>query len=152
MDRKIYLWDAKTLEAKRGVGFVGHRDNVTGIVFWNDGESLISSDAAGDVIMWDVSTRRPFARLGGPADDVTSLDVSETTATLLASSEDDAVWAWTLDPAEWRALACQLAGRNMTQIEWQRYGDGTARVRHCPQWGPAGGDVRDASYSSGLAE
>jgi WD40 repeat protein len=152
MDRRVQLWDSETLDATKDTEFTGHKGNVTGIVFWDDGNTLISSDDAGEVLVWDVSERRLFGVLGGPTDDVMSLEVDDASATLLASSEDGAVWTWTLDPAQWRARACELAGRNMTQAEWDRYGDGKKRVRHCEQWPPDGNDVRDANYSDNLTD
>ncbi|HEX4981804.1 MAG TPA: hypothetical protein VFV63_08905, partial [Ilumatobacteraceae bacterium] len=152
MDRRISLWDTGTLAARPGGEFTGHRGNVTGIVFWDGGDTLISSDDAGDIVMWDVSDRRQFARLGGPTDDVTSLDLDADSATLLASSEDGYLWTWSLDPELWRHLACQLAGRNMTQAEWEVYGDGGTRVRHCVDFPAEDGDVRDADYSGSLTD
>ena len=152
MDRRISLWDADTLEPLPGGEFTGHRGNVTGIVFWDGGDTLISSDDAGDVLVWDVSERRQFARLGGPADGLRSLEVDTATATLLATSEDGYVWTWSLDPAEWRSLACFLAGRNMTQVEWDVYGDGGTRVRHCPAFPAEDGQVRDAEYGESLSD
>ena len=152
LDKRISLWDTETLEARPGGEFTGHRGNVTGIVFWDGGETLISSDDAGDVLMWDVSGRRQFGRLGGPGDDVKSLEIDTETATLLASSEDGLVWTWTLDPDKWRSRACELAGRNMTQAEWDSYGDGTTRVRHCVDLRSEEGDARDAEYHDSLTD
>ncbi len=152
MDRRISLWDTDTLEARPGGEFTGHRGNVTGIVFWDGGETLISSDDAGDVLMWDVSERRLFGTLGGPTDDVRSLEVDSASETLLASSEDGFVWTWTLDPDEWRFRACELAGRNMTQAEWELYGDRGTRVAHCDGVRTEEGDVRDAVYDTALTD
>jgi WD40 repeat protein len=152
MDRRISLWDADTLDALPGGLFTGHRGNVTGIVFWDGGDTLMSADDAGDVLLWDVSDRRQFARLGGPLDDVTSLSVDRDTSTLLASSEDGHLWTWNLDPVAWRDFACQLAGRNMTQAEWELYGDGGVRVRHCADLPAGDGDVRDADYGQSLID
>ena len=39
-----------------------------------------------------------------------------------------------IDPESWRAQACEIAGRNLTLIEWQQFiGDETYR-KTCPQW------------------
>ncbi len=143
-DRRIQLWDAETLDP-RGAALAGHRGSVAGIVFWDDDETLISADGAGAVIMWDVSGREEFARLGGPTDGINALDVDRRNARLLAAGEDDAAWTWTLDQAQWRERACALANRNMTDAEWRRFGDGGTKVRHCPDL-PIDGDARDADY------
>ena len=80
------------------------------------------------------------------------MDLDADSATLLASSEDGSLWTWSLDPELWRDLACQLAGRNMTQAEWDVYGDGGTRVNHCVDYPAEEGDVRDADYSQSLAD
>lgn len=149
-DRGIQLWDAVSLEPI-GEPLAGHRGNVSGIVFWDDDETLISTDSAGAVIVWDVSGREEVARLGGPTDGLFSLDLDPEGRLLLASSEDDAAWTWTLDQSEWRERACELANRNMTDVEWQRFGDGGTKVRHCPDF-PIDGEFRDARYDDRLTD
>jgi WD40 repeat protein len=52
----------------------------------------------------------------------------------VATTLDDAgkVQRWDLDPASWRALACAIAGRNLSLAEWTRY-VGTESYREtCP--------------------
>jgi WD40 repeat protein len=44
---------------------------------------------------------------------------------------------WDLDPAHWEAIACSIAGRNLTQSEWKQYLPGRPYQLTCPQW-PAG--------------
>ena len=60
----------------------------------------------------------------------------------LATENDDnndggRVQIWDLDPAAWRAAACNEAGRNLTRSEWTQYLGGAYRAT-CAQW-PAGG-------------
>jgi hypothetical protein len=38
-----------------------------------------------------------------------------------AASSDDGVVVWELDPAHCEPAACDLAGRNLTREEWDRY-------------------------------
>lgn len=151
-DRKISLWDTGTLESKVNTEFSGHRGVVTGIVYWDDGETLISSDDAGAVIMWDLSEQRPFAGFGGPERAVLSLEVDDDSQTLLGASDDGAVWTWTLDPDQWRERACLLAGRNLTSAEWDLYGDGGRLVRHCEMFSTEESDARDANYGEALTD
>lgn len=147
LDRAIRLWDleTETIQPRDGA-FEGHREAVTGIAFTDGGETLISSDQAGDVVMWDVSLRRQITRLGGPTDGINALDINGST--VAAASEDDVVWLWTLDQEEWRERACLLAGRNMTPAEWDRFGSGSP-VQHCPQWP---GQGKEAVYSDRLTD
>jgi len=149
-DRRIRLWNTETLEGSDDL-FTGHREFITGIVFTDGGATLISSDLAGEVLMWDVSLRRQFGALLGPSDGLNSLEISGEV--LLAAGEDDAIWTWILDRAVWREQACLLAGRNMTQAEWDRYGDGSAMVRHCAMWPFTGtGDGRVPEYNEQLTD
>ncbi len=134
-DRRIWLYETET-GTRRTPAFVGHRDDLTGLEFIEDDETLIASDRDGAVRLWDVSERRPIGVLGGPQDGVSAIDVSEDGTRLVAASEDDTVHAWILSPDEWLRRACVLAGRNMTEAEWDRYGRGDY-VRHCPDYGDA---------------
>ena len=149
-DRMIRIWSSDTFEPIGGE-FVGHRGAVSGIVFWDDDETLISSDDAGEILMWDRSEGQEFARLTGPQDGLNALAVDRPAQILIAAGEDDAVWGWTLDQDRWRELACNRAGRNMTPAEWQRYGDGGTRVRHCAQFADDG-DTREAEYTNELTD
>jgi hypothetical protein len=46
---------------------------------------------------------------------------------------DGHIEVWQLDPEIWIAAACRLAGRNLTQAEWERYGvRGEPLPRTCP--------------------
>jgi WD40 repeat protein len=44
---------------------------------------------------------------------------------------------WDVDLTDWEATACRIAGRNLTQAEWQQYLAGQPYHVTCPQW-PAG--------------
>jgi hypothetical protein len=45
---------------------------------------------------------------------------------------------WDLDADHWEAAACKVAGRNLTQDEWQRYFPNAGHYRvTCPGY-PAG--------------
>ena len=58
----------------------------------------------------------------------------------LTSIDPDAisVGAWSLDPAQWVAGACAVAGRNLTRAEWDQYlGDLAPYHETCPEFEPA---------------
>jgi hypothetical protein len=40
---------------------------------------------------------------------------------LFIVSETGEAWVWDVDPASWERRACQIAGRSMTQAEWNLY-------------------------------
>ena len=41
---------------------------------------------------------------------------------------------WDVDPAHWDAMACRIAGRNLTHAEWNQYIPGRPYQTTCPQW------------------
>jgi hypothetical protein len=42
---------------------------------------------------------------------------------------------WNVDPSTWPAVACAVAGRNLTRAEWRQYlPSGTPYHRTCPEW------------------
>jgi WD40 repeat protein len=50
---------------------------------------------------------------------------------LLSGSTLGVLSWWDVDPASWRTRACQIAGRNLTQTEWNQYG---VTGYSCEQW------------------
>ena len=44
---------------------------------------------------------------------------------------------WSLDPAVWKQRACEVAGRNLTRAEWQRYLPDEPYRATCPQFAAA---------------
>lgn len=96
---------------------VGHRAVLTGIAFSADGSMVVTSDAQGAVLLWDVETRR---QLGSPlrAADGTATDVFFTGGDIIAISDDGALETWTMDPDAWEERACRVANRSLTTTEW----------------------------------
>lgn len=61
-------------------------------------------------------------------------EISPDGARLATRSQHGAV-LWELDPAEWKARACLVAGRNLTSDEWARYLPNHGEHRKtCEQW------------------
>ncbi len=129
-DRKIHLWNPEGLGKLEG-SLIGHRDVITGLTFTVDGQNIVSSDGDLVVLLWDVEERSVIGALGGPTDGITDLALSPDQKTVAVSSEDGEVYTWTLDSDEWVRRACVVAGRNMTEDEWDLFGNGQ-RQRHCP--------------------
>jgi hypothetical protein len=36
-------------------------------------------------------------------------------------SETGSGWVWDVDPSHWETRACQMAGRSLTQQEWETF-------------------------------
>jgi WD40 repeat protein len=72
--------------------------------------------------------------LRGHEDNLTSLTFSPDGHWLVTGSADATVRVWTMDVNALAELACQIAGRNLTQAEWAQYLPGTPYHQTCAQW------------------
>ena len=85
--------------------------------FSPDGRLLV---AVGDGLeVWDISQRSLLGgrRLGELS--LAEVDVSPRRAYRRHARRRRDVFAWTLDRREWVSLACRLAGRRLTDAEWE---------------------------------
>lgn len=124
-DGTVALRDPSTLQVVEEVG--GLNLPITGPTFATSGTLMATSDDfTGAVRLWDT---RGLVQLGGPfAGGGGHLDPSG--AGLVIGG--DPVTYLTLDPDRWSDAACEVAGRNLTSEEWDRYvGDGPRRAT-CP--------------------
>ena len=89
------------------------------------------------LIVWDLDEMKPVMELltafwnGEQAkinfsNDGTALDVCEQDTRIRVD----------IAPESWRAQACEIAGRNLLQAEWQQYFPGEGYRKTCPQWPP----------------
>ena len=62
-----------------------------------------------------------------------SIEVNEP-GTMFAQMASGDPLLWHVDPDSWRKLACEIAGRNLTSAEWQRYLPHRTYRRTCPQY------------------
>jgi hypothetical protein len=105
---------------------------VNGIAYSADG-TTIASAADGGLQLWDTVTGRPrgapllranarvFAVGFGPDD-------------LLATADETAAILWTLDGDGLTASACNVANRNLTRTEWDKFiGPHSPYSRTCVQ-------------------
>ncbi|MFB3131403.1 MAG: hypothetical protein ACE10K_02655, partial [Rhodothermales bacterium] len=99
---------------------------------------LASVSWDGTLNLWDLETGQSLdTPITEDLEAVTSLAFSSNGSRLASVSRDGTLILWDLDPASWRALACRIANRNLTQAEWQTYiGNNTPYRRTCPDLPP----------------
>jgi len=138
-DTSIRLWDVRTQAEMAKL--IGHNQYVWRLAFTPDGKTLVSLDASGIVRLWDMSDHdasgRPIGEtLPGHVSWAWALVLSPDGSTAITTARTGEVQLWHIDPAWWRARACAIAGRNLTQDEWSRNLPGEPYNATCPQWPP----------------
>src|SRR5262249_24813437 len=96
-----------------------------GVAFLHDGDWLVvtTGDAEPNAQGYDAKTLLP---VGAPYPTSASSGFGDPIAvnssgTMFSQAAWDIPQLWNADPAQWLALACQIAGRNLTRAEWHQY-------------------------------
>ena len=133
--REIRLWDVTT-HRQIGMPLVGHerRRLVFGLDFGPDnGRTVASSSFDGTITLWDASNRRQFGHLQGRHGPLLGLSFDRDGKSLAVGAQDGAVVLWKVDVGLWQSLACSIANRNLSRIEWEQYvGEKIPYVAVCP--------------------
>jgi WD40 repeat protein len=113
------LWDLSTGQPI-GPAFDGPASTVD---LSRDGRTVAAA-GQGQAVMWDVATGtvlgQSFFPGVGPDDNLTAAFTPDGRRLFVLSDTGDA-WVWDVDPASWERRACQIAGRSLTESEWQLY-------------------------------
>ncbi|HJT37028.1 MAG TPA: hypothetical protein VJ818_01280, partial [Actinomycetota bacterium] len=117
----VSFWDTAT-GRRAGRTVLANACWIDSLEFNAAGTQLLSSGCDGSARLIDMATRSTIgAPLQGPGNvhnsavfsgDYRFVDVAYTDGTMLR---------WDIDPAAWRARACEVAGRNLTRDEWARF-------------------------------
>ena len=143
-DGTMRRWDPTTGEAQ-GQFPIAESSNVLTVAFRPDGKLLAAGDAGGSIHLWDVATRQPLGSpLTGHANTLLSLAFSPDGRMLASGGVDGQIILWNVDFDSWRALACGLAGRNLTTEEWRQYLGAEPYQATCP------GDLLHAETIAGV--
>ena len=123
---QIELWDA---QSGRRLATLQSEAAGRDLEFSPDGRLLV---AAGDGLeVWDVSQRSLLGgrRLGELS--LAEVDISPDGRTVATLDDAGNVFAWTLDRRAWVSLACRLAGRRLTDAEWEELAGARALSSAC---------------------
>jgi WD40 repeat protein len=115
----ITLYDLDTLEPFASMPGAGGA--ISRLQLDDAGTTLLASASDGTVLVYDIATR---TRLGDPIPhDAPALDAAflRHDGLAVALTDQHGVAIWDLDRGHLSAAACQLAGRNLTPIEWESY-------------------------------
>jgi WD40 repeat protein len=127
---QVAILDAET-GALLGSPADGHDHLVLDVDFAPDGDALVSAGFDGRIGLWDGSTG---ARLGTVQPEAT---VPATAAFLpdghsvLISGWNGSISRWDTDVDSWVAFACSVAGRDLTESEWEDAFGGRAYEPTC---------------------
>ncbi|PTA43211.1 trypsin-like peptidase domain-containing protein [Micromonospora sp. RP3T] len=105
--------------------------SVTAAAFSPNGRLFATGGQDRSVIFWDVDTAEPVSDPLTPhLSGVTAVAFSPDGELLASASDDGTVRLWAT-PGTWIRHACELAGRNLSRDEWNRYLAGRPYVRTC---------------------
>jgi WD40 repeat protein len=132
----VFLIDATT-GTSVGEPYIAAGTQLQNAVIAASGAVVAAVGRDGKLRLWDAETHRSLGPpLAGHAGFAASLDILSDGSLVTGGSADGRLITWTLDPDQWAARACTVAGRNLTHAEWDRYVGGAYSVT-CPQF-PAG--------------
>jgi WD40 repeat protein len=94
LDRRIVIADAATMRPRM---VLRHTQNIHSVAFAPDSGSLLSSDAAGKAILWDVATGKERLRLEGLTSLTPSICFAPDGHRALTASHDGLVRLWDVD-------------------------------------------------------
>jgi len=119
-DSIVRLWDVES-------GLLDNRvieltDEITSLSISTDGLTLLTAIYGNDLQLWDVPTLRP---IGGPLlghDNLaTAAIISPEADYVISGGADRHVFLWRTSLGAWKDLACQIANRDFTALETERY-------------------------------
>src|SRR5512132_494935 len=118
----VRLWDLPA-GTPLGAPLTGLRGFADTVDLAPDGSTAVGADAAGNVLLWDVSTRSTIgdAFPGSVAGRNAAASFTPDGRSVVVVSDTGAGWVWDVDPSDWLARACEVAGRSFTQQEWQEF-------------------------------
>ena len=108
-----------------GAPFTGHSSLARTLSVDSTGRQLLTTSVEG-AQLWDIASR---LAVGQPFPTPIAMEYTRRPVWLPGGTEFafaglDGITVWNTDRAAWAAAACRLAGRNLTEHEWNTYGPG----------------------------
>jgi WD40 repeat protein len=105
---------------------------ISSVAFSSDGKYLASSDDDGTITLWDGTNFQMITQLDMVKESVFSLAFSPDEQYLAVLGDYNNIHLWELDLRAWRATACTIVNRNLTEAEWEYYLPGMPYQDTCP--------------------
>ena len=118
---EIVAIDVSTGEQRRSAGLGA---DVRWLHYSDDGELLVSGADDGGVSLWDASTLDLLGTVYPPRHGDAAPSGAEfigDTHDVVIASHDGRVYRWKTDVRRALAFACQMAGRDLTETEWEQF-------------------------------
>src|SRR5512132_3809241 len=120
-DGIVHLWDVAS-GAPIGTPLTGLKPFADTVDMSPDGSTVVGADSSGNVLLWDVTTGTVIAGpLPGPGSQAVAASFTSHGRSVVVVSATGSAWRWDVDPSDWETRACQVAGRSLTQQEWQQF-------------------------------
>ena len=114
------LWDPST-GTPRGPAWLARGGPIVTTSFSPDSRMLATS-GLGSAELWDAASEKQLGALStGLAPTPAYAAFDPTGHTLVTAFQDGPMLLWAVDPTSWPSRACALAGRRLTQQEWQDF-------------------------------
>jgi WD40 repeat protein len=121
-DGIVHLWDVAS-GAPGGTPLSGLKPPADTVDMSPDGSTVVGADSSGNVLLWDVTTGTVIAGLlpGPSSQGAVAAAFTTEGHNVVVVSDTGAGWLWDVDPSDWETRACEVAGRSLTQQEWQEF-------------------------------
>ncbi|MFI7067525.1 WD40 repeat domain-containing protein [Kribbella sp. NPDC050124] len=109
-----------------------HRSEVVSVRFSPDGSRIVSGAADGTVTLWDAESLDGLLSVSAATPVPVAPIFTRGGDVLAIPSYDGKAYHWDTSTGHILGQACAMAGRNLTQAEWERSFAGRAYQKTCP--------------------
>jgi WD40 repeat protein len=116
----VRFWDA-TSGVEVGRRIVASAGFVLDLSWAPSGDTLVSAGSDGTVRIIDVKSRTVAGVLPGPDNTWVAAVVGSGGERVITEYATGQAFDWTINPLDWASQACAVAGRTLSQAEWDQY-------------------------------